>query len=222
MVRPICYKNQCVKVYINDPNEYIQKHWMNGNFYECGEGGLLRHFFEKYQGCTFIDVGACIGNHTLFMAKLCKAKKVYSFEPVPNNYKHLIDNVKLNKLDNVQIYLAGLSDYRCKAKIKLEESGNAGSFKVGREGEEIQLATLNGCDKVDVIKIDVEGMNVRVIRGMSKYLQKHKPHVYIEAAKGDRDKTDKAMAMIGYSRQRGRWNPTPTYFYAHKDDNRNY
>lgn len=58
--------------------------------------------------CVFLDVGANIGQHSLFMSKFCK--KVIAFEPIPILQNRIEMNLKRNRIDNVQLNPFGLSN----------------------------------------------------------------------------------------------------------------
>jgi len=221
MIKILTYEDLSAKVEIKDPEEYIQKHWMDGNFYECGRNGLLKHLYKYYRDKVFVDVGACIGNHTLFMAKI--SKKVIAFEPVKDNYVHLIENIKLNNLTNVEAFEKALSDLTVTSKIVLGEKGNNGSYEVSDKGSEIiSMWRMDSVIKehIDVIKIDVEGHNVRVLRGAYQTLETYMPDVFIECHKGFLDETADMFHLLEYYQVKGTWNPSPTYLFRHLSKNK--
>ena len=89
-------------VIVKDRLEKIQARWMHGGFYETQRHGMLNYVYRKFRGGTFIDIGAAIGNHSLFFATCCKADVVYAFEPVPALFEHLVQNIEVNKLHSIR------------------------------------------------------------------------------------------------------------------------
>ena len=80
-----------IRVAIRGPR-HQQKWWLRGRFYEAP---MLAYIRKHYHGGTFIDGGACIGNHTLFFARFC-CDQVIAVEPVVRNMAQLMEaqNVK--------------------------------------------------------------------------------------------------------------------------------
>jgi len=143
---------------------------------------------DKYlkDNAVILDIGANIGSHTLYWAMERNAKKVYSFEPFDMIHEILLTNVKLNYLqDVVTTYNFGLSDEECRAKKGSVFCNNLGSTKfLKEENGEAVLKTLDSVDipeKIDLIKIDVEGHEVEVLKGAVKTLEKNKPILVIES-----------------------------------------
>ena len=143
---------------------------------------------DKYlkDNSVILDIGANIGSHTLYWAIERKAKKVYSFEPFDMIYEILEANVKLNSLqDVVTTYSFGLSDEECRAKKGFVYNKNLGSTKfLKQENGEATLKALDSLEipeKIDLIKIDVEGHEVEVLKGALKTLEKNKPILVIES-----------------------------------------
>jgi len=93
------------RLIVLNSSEWMQRNWVIGQYYEIK---MLDYIKENYKGGTFIDVGACMGNHSIFFSDV--ADKVVSFEPVQENYYHLTLNLKLNEIKNVDSYNLGLSN----------------------------------------------------------------------------------------------------------------
>ena len=84
-----------IKFVIYNEQEHMQSFLAGGEFYEQD---MLRYIKENYNGGTFVDVGACIGNHTLCFSFI--GDKVYSFEPVRVLFLRMLQNVLINKREN--------------------------------------------------------------------------------------------------------------------------
>lgn len=135
------------------------------------------------EGATILDVGAHIGYYTLLFAKrIGKGGRVYAFEPSTKTSERLVYNISLNDLANIVTVKAAASDQVGRATINLADGSNTGStslhFDSGAVGiEEIETITIDGyleqqgIDAVDLIKIDVEGHELRVLQGMRRTLK---------------------------------------------------
>ena len=140
-----------------------------------------------YPDSVVIDVGGHIGNHSIQFAK--KAKKVFAFEPLEQNYRLFEKNLVLNGVENVQLLKMAAADERCKLKIdkRLSNRLNTGANSLVKDKngsiiaetiDKVLLSILE--DKVSVIKIDVEEMEALVILGVIKIIEKFRPVIYTE------------------------------------------
>lgn len=119
---------------------------------------------------VFFDVGANLGLHSNFAAQVCKS--VIAFEPYPPNYNQLLSNISKD-LDNVDIYQLALSDSDGKAEFAVSDPrvGHAtGGLKEGgvsvRTAKGDSIVEREGLESPDVVKIDVEGAEGKVVEGM--------------------------------------------------------
>jgi len=139
--------------------------------------------FKKHikEGDTVLDLGAFIGYYTLIAAKLVGKKgKVYAFEPDPNNFVILKKNVELNGYKNVVLIQKAVSNENRKCRLYLSEN-NFGEHsiygsKTGRKFIEIKSVKLDDIpiDKVNFIKMDIQGAEWSAIQGMSSILKRNK------------------------------------------------
>lgn len=141
-------------------------------------------------GLVVVDVGANIGVHTLYLAKQLRGRgKVYAFEPWPDNFRALMRNVSLN------CSLADIVVLRQEAVAEkigrsyLLKGSSTGSHHLGCELQpdsvEVDLVTLDsiwadGAETPTIIKVDVEGEELRVLHGAEKLIQKAKPKLILE------------------------------------------
>ena len=150
--------------------------------YEPFETAFLARVLEP--GFTFIDIGANTGYYALLAAKAVgKLGRVVAFEPSPFNAEILARNVRLNNLSNVVVEQMALSSEECEVKLFLS-SINAGDHRVydghdddfynaGKSRSHIRVRAITldkylggWTESVDVIKIDVQGAEIDVLRGM--------------------------------------------------------
>ena len=140
---------------------------------------------------TVLDIGANIGNHTVFFSTIFE--NVISFEPVPRNCWILKANLHLNQIKNVHLIEKGLGNKNEKLFFK-NEPGNtndrlSGSNPSETSGENMvdvvigdeELNKLSNPAPILMIKIDVEGLEPEVIMGLENTISANKPIIFWEA-----------------------------------------
>ncbi len=177
--------------------------YRNKSYFEQGFLVKTKEYIPA-KNAIIIDIGANIGNHTLYWANEVNAKKIYAFEPVPTTFKILKKNIKINNLENiVNIYQAGLSDEDSKGEIKTYDPTNIGGtrLQINNEGN-ISLITLDSLKlsekRIDLIKIDVEGMDYKVLTGAVKTIRKYKPVIMIESFPQEYNISSRILKALGY------------------------
>ena len=150
-----------------------------GRFYE---EKLLSYISRLDLEGVYIDVGANIGNHALFFDMCTKAKKVYAFEAHPEIYRYLAKNIKANK-SAAMAYHQAVGETAGKCHIVEVASDIIGGASTAKGGD-IDMVPLDSAikERVSLVKIDVEGGEIGVIKGMSRILSEDKPELIIEAA----------------------------------------
>lgn len=130
-------------------------------------------------GTIVIDIGANIGTHTVFYADQ-KANMVCAYEANPVAFRCLLHNT--SPYPNVSAQNIGISDQRGKIGID-DSSNNIGSAHLTGEGD-IDLLTIDELHRLDenisFIKIDVEGFELKVLRGAERTIQRCNPTILIE------------------------------------------
>lgn len=165
---------------VRNQKDYIQSHLLAGKYYASDELKIIQRF---YNSGTFLDIGANIGNHSIFAAKVLKAPKVIAVEPFPSAYRILRCNIALNDLFSTIIHVpVALSSSDCLGSMTSLE-GNLGltvlSEGVGdipvRKGDDIFAD-----EDIGFVKIDVEGAEMKVLEGMISTLERCRPPIMIE------------------------------------------
>lgn len=159
------------------------------------ENGIVR------ENMNVLDIGANIGNHTVYFAKECNVNYIYSFEPVFETYKMLDKNCKLNGLENVSLHNFALGKEKASVKIKSFNKENCGgtALQYGYGGMDCYaLDDLKIDKKIDFIKIDVEGFENEVLLGGMNIIKKNRPIIYVEIFEENRNKVDKTLSGLGY------------------------
>lgn len=158
-------------------------------FYERQELAATFNYLNEhnYINGFAADVGANIGNHSLFFRRYYP--KVFSFEPNLRTFKVLSLNSELS--DNVQCFNVGLSDTERTAFLNINSANVGGSHLAADDSyrsdaqQEIQLKTLDGFSnifngKLGLVKIDVEGHELSVLKGGKEILTRDKPVILFE------------------------------------------
>lgn len=209
---------------VTNRSDWIQKiQRQTGTFYEVGMLQDIAQRLSKSKDCTIVDAGAYIGNHTVFFATHCNASKVISFEPFKASYNQLLANIELNdKSDIVDVYNVALGDVAGRASIDILDEDNKGantvSFEGGKDIDIIKMDTLllRKLTRLDVMKIDVEGMEIPLLKGALKTINKFSPLLYIEAFEQNRlNEIINLLSPLGYGIV-GVFNATPTYLFVRK------
>lgn len=163
---------------------------------------LLEHLRA---GSVFFDVGANIGFMTLLGSRLVgDAGTVVAFEPLSENRELLERNLQANGRSNYLVVPLALSDECGTAEMVLDHGGGrAGFMGVEREGHkllEVETATLDSLDlpAPDVVKIDVEGAEARVLGGMRRLLREHGPVLIVEIHGEQETPVREVLAEVGY------------------------
>jgi FkbM family methyltransferase len=166
-------------------NAGIEREQSRGLFFEAMELEELRKVVEP--GAHIVDIGANTGNHTIFFAGPMKAASVLPFEPLPAAADSLRAGVARNGLKNVDLSRLGIgvSDREGRAKLVFSGRGGLGATSLEPDpGGEISVATLDSMvsGRVDLLKIDVEGMEMSVLAGSRELIRRWKPLIFIEIA----------------------------------------
>lgn len=147
-------------------------------------------------GMVFIDVGANEGFYTLFASRrVGSTGQVVAVEPSSRERKALHQNIDLNRLDNVVVVPAALGATNCFAQLQIAPKTHSGHNTLGsfaHEGvfavgsEEVRVETLDavvlrlGLPRVDFVKVDVEGAEVKFIAGARNVLTTSRPVLLLE------------------------------------------
>lgn len=190
------------------PDDFIQRHHHLGRFYEAAELAVLKDVFPR--GGVYVDIGANIGNHALYVAAFLAPSKVIPFEPNRPAIKILFENIGLNGLfpifDLSHLGL-GLSDAAA-ADFRMEtpQALNLGMTHMVEGGGDILLTTGDAAladeARIDLIKIDIEGMEMRALAGLSATLARTRPRILIEVDHGNRAAFGAWLNAAGYQVER--------------------
>ncbi len=187
------HNNFIINLNLNNP---IDREIYLKNAYEIKQVEFLSKQIHINNFNIFIDIGAHLGFYSLIFSS--KNMKVYSFEPVLNNFEQLKKNQEDNKFNNMKIFNIALSDRKKKIKMWVPDKKKTGGFSIydNNDDEIIKYnrnriyelecesdlgdSLLNIKDKKIAIKIDVERHEKKVLEGIRKLLDNNKIILQIE------------------------------------------
>lgn len=134
---------------------------------------------------TIADVGANIGNHALAFAK--HFDRVISFEPNPNIWPLIERNIAINPWANIELHKVGLGDQAADLPIFVNDNHGLSTFLPGELDNPRSLNThiavgdekLDGV-AIDAVKIDVQGFEPNVLRGLHNTIKANRPLIWVE------------------------------------------
>ena len=172
------------------------------------------------EGLVVYDVGAFHGLLTLFFSR--HAKRVICYEPNSKNHSRLVENLRLNGIQNVTVRKLGVNSQSGTCTMTWNPLAPGGSTadcglttqiahsNVAADSEAIQLTTLDEeiCDgdlpAPDLIKIDVEGLELEALRGAQRTLATYSPALFLEMhGETMREKKRKVTAIVVYVEDAG-------------------
>lgn len=177
------------------------KSWLRaGNAWESHIALLITQHARR--GSKVLDIGAHIGTHTQTMANVVGPEgEVLAFEPQPKIFRELVQNLKLNNLENVTCYWAALGSETSQIEIPTLTPWNEGgtnlvegdlasdgwSYKIrGGTGVSVDLIPIDSLNLNDVslIKLDVEHMENAALDGARETILRNKPVIILEIMGG--------------------------------------
>tara|TARA_B100001250_G_scaffold338189_1_gene305206 strand:+ start:214 stop:1140 length:927 start_codon:yes stop_codon:yes gene_type:complete len=182
-------------------NDHITNHITSRGFYEEGEMSIVKNLLSKIhktnKNYTFIDIGANLGNHSVYFSDIFS--EIHAFEPNPIIFKVLNANSELN--NKIKTYNVGLGDEETTELLKINES-NAGAshvrkyyqnsfpkFQTNQDDIEIRITKLDNYidsfENLSYIKLDIEGMEYLALKGAEEIIKRFKPIIQFELLQQD-------------------------------------
>jgi len=149
--------------------------------YKHGLKLLPEDIIKGLDNKDFIDCGAYIGESALIFEKEYNPNKIYSFEPILDNYKLLTENIKINNLKKVIAIQKGVGEKS--TTIKFVSLG-VSSFISEKGDVEMDIISIDEYVEknnlsVGLIKMDIEGYELKALEGAKKTIKKFKPILLI-------------------------------------------
>ncbi|NRA97711.1 MAG: FkbM family methyltransferase [Planctomycetes bacterium] len=195
------------RFYIDTDEDVIKGRLAKG---EPWEKTVTKRILDQIQPHSVaLDVGAHIGTHSILMGQAVGPwGRVYAFEPQRKLFRELVQNLRLNGLDNVVPlrYALGTGPARI-IEMNVATESNEGGTAVGTGGDPAELRSLDDFrfEDVSLIKIDVEGFEMEVLRGALETISRSRPVLIIEihGANGTADQQARYRATQDYVRGLG-------------------
>lgn len=209
-------------IYFNiDTNNYHERGLFLFGRYERGTTEFIRQYLGQLDNGIAIDVGANIGIHTLTM---CAARRnnniaVISIEPNHDMVERLESNIALNNFNNVYVLPCGVNDVDTTLDLSLsysqnnEKYHNPGLASMVQTGTSVRvikvkclpldnIVTCLGMNiaNVSLVKIDVEGKELDVLKGMASILKSSSAALVIEFNQANHVSINEYLSKFGYKR----------------------
>ena len=178
---------------------------LHNNFFDLNTIEAANPFFPD--GANILDIGANIGNNALYYACVRRAKKVIAFEPMADVFAILQKNVQLNNLENTVFpQNFALGEKAGNASVLSRPLFNLGGSEIkADEKGALKIQSLDELeaqnfftDKIDFIKIDVEGFETPLLKGARSFLARHKPAIQIESHTAKYAEMAEEMQRLAY------------------------
>ncbi len=173
-----------IRFFVNSPADHIQHHHFCGIFYEQEELNLIAAHLKPQ--ATFVDIGANVGNHSIYAAKILGARLVIPFEVNPAVIPVLRANLTLNECHNVDTRYIGwgvAASDGMMVRSEMDPANLGGTrFTMGADGGFPGIkgdAVLSGVP-VDFIKMDIEGMEMEALAGLAETVARWRPAIFAE------------------------------------------
>ncbi len=184
----------------------------------------MEKFLVVNRGDVFLDVGAHLGKYSLPLSRI--ASRVVAVEADPENCECLKRNIKLNEIENVtvvnlvawnrsEVLRFYLADFKGHGTVKQglpDRRYVNGYIDMRAEAMDDVLRSL-GVSRVDCIKVDVEGAEYEVFRGLRETLTKHRPRIVAEIMKSNVERVLPFMEGLGYDAEPIKGSDTPLQIY---------
>jgi FkbM family methyltransferase len=164
--------------------------WIVGSQRHACWMGIYEPFLQKRMaeevrtGGVFYDVGANVGFYSLLASGLIGSGKVFAFEPLPANIRHLVQHLKLNRVKNVEIFEMAICDQTGTSLFQAEETGAMGRLQA-TGGVRVTTSTLDvlvheqRIAPPSYIKMDIEGAEYRALVGAEECFRRHRPKLFL-------------------------------------------
>lgn len=138
---------------------------------------------------TFVDIGANVGFYTLIASEIVGATgRVFAFEPVPSTFEVLQGAVLVNRLSNCRLRSVALGSEATESEMVVPHCESGGSNLLGRYDGALTPVTVSIGDEelaqinpaaTGIVKIDVEGFELQVVRGLRQTLARCPGLIYV-------------------------------------------
>ena len=173
--------------------------------YEKSRIEFLSEYSKRFETKIFLDIGAYIGYYSILMSPLFE--EIYSFEPQLLKFNCLNDNIAANRLNNkIKTFNIGLgekNEKRLGSAVHQKKLYRSSGFHINLKGTE-EVKIMKGDDILNFknnkvsVKIDVEGFELHVLRGLIKLLSLNKCLLQIEVWEKNYDLVNNFLKKLNY------------------------
>lgn len=170
----------CDNFFYYENDNVIGKSIENYGEYAQRELDFLTSLLNK--NCVVYDIGGNIGYHAIAFASV--AKYVYTFEPNLQNFDLLLKNIKdYNNICPINAAVGDIGTVLNIEEFNITQQSNYGNVKVGNGNKQVISLKLDNflMPQPNLVKIDVEGFEYKVIQGMKNIIELCSPWIYFEA-----------------------------------------
>ena len=181
--------------HVDNPRDAIQSVHSRGQFHSINELETMSAWIGS--GAVVVDIGANVGNHTVYFSRCTPAGQVYAIEPLPKAYNILKTNLALNQCTNVNTDHLGVAlaneETQGYPVAYVDNLGSTTLFEAAptdsyyderfEKFEPVPVVTGDSIFQniaVDFVKIDVEFMELKVLDGLRKTIRRSRPVIHIE------------------------------------------
>jgi FkbM family methyltransferase len=222
-----------------DPTTAIGKRLYFRAAFEQAEIDFCSDLLATISNPVVLDIGANIGVHSLCWSARHQGLRSHLFEPSPRTAAALKKNIALNSVeDRLTVHQVALSNASGEASFfECEDSAFSSLRNTGRNSvtNEVKVpvttldewAATRALDKIDLVKIDVEGLEHNVISGARTVLSSYRPHLFVEIFGGERSNPDpegtvELVRSLGYEAFTIGKDSSLTPYTKHSDQRYNY
>jgi FkbM family methyltransferase len=203
VVSNLSFEDKTVNFKLTNTLDLIQNQIAKGRFFEPQELIETLSILPKF--ARILDIGSNIGNHALFFTICGEASEIHCFEPSQNTANTLHSNFQINKIpaSRYKIHRMAVGAKSQQGTLCNLDNLNSGatSIKINTEGP-IHIDSLDNIfttDSVfDLLKIDVEGMELEVLEGAGETIKRSQPIILIEVSNSNKSKFFSWLAHNNY------------------------
>lgn len=188
--RPVATIHNC-RFFLHPKDASISRELAIYRIHEPTATNLLKR--DVLKKCRYIvDIGSNIGYYAVLEAKLVGPQgRVLAIEPEAHNYELLKINLTTNNFLNVDVVQCAISDENGKSKLYITEAVNTHSLLRPHRGSAVAVIDVNirtldslvqdfNFSRIDFIRMDIEGGEIKAVKGMYQTLKQYKPCILME------------------------------------------
>lgn len=198
------YQSTPIKFEITGKNLAVEIANVGGTFYELPELEFIRQNL-KSSNPVIVDIGANTGNHLVYFAKIMQASKVIPIEFHPDILATLKKHISINQVSNIDLSILGyaIGENSGTSFIKEHPAKDLCLTEIDNNiinGTKVEVMTLDDLikEKVDFIKVDVQGTEVKALTGAKNLISIYQPDMLVEVAKNHMKDFRKFLEAVKY------------------------